>query len=403
MTTPSQQSQQQQRRRRPFVLPEQAMSLDPFSWYREMRGSRPVYYDSENELWDVFRYDDTQRILMDPATFSSEVAQRMMTDEEKKQVTGEPSILNLDPPRHRQLRSLVTQAFTPRTVARLEGRVTAIVDEYLDKVASMGRMDIIADLAYPLPVTVIAELLGVPTSDQAQFKHWSDTVVSTSREEAMQAFKEMGQYFGRITKERRADPKEDLISELIAAQVDGQHLTDGELISFYVLLLVAGNETTTNLLGNALWCFDEHPETMEELRANPALLPSAIEEVLRYRSPVQRLIRIASSDVVIRGHEIKAGQLVSPWLGSANRDPDQFPDAETFKIDRTPNRHVAFGHGIHFCVGAPLSRLEAKIALDMLLKRFKDIKRDRSVSLQRIPAASAFFGVQALPVTFTRA
>ena len=403
MTTPSQQSQQQLRRRRPFVLPEQAMSLDPFSWYREMRESQPVYYDSENELWNMFRYDDTQRILMDPAMFSSEVTQRMMTDEERKQVTGEPSILNLDPPRHRQLRSLVTQAFTPRTVARLEGRVTAIVDEYLNKVASTGRMDIIADLAYPLPVTVIAELLGVPTSDQAQFKHWSDIIVSTRRDEAMQAFKEMGQYFGRITKERRADPKEDLISELIAAQVDGQHLTDGELISFYVLLLVAGNETTTNLLGNALLCFDEHPETMEELRANPALLPSAIEEVLRYRSPVQRLIRITSNDVVIRGHEIKAGQLVSPWLGAANRDPEQFPDAETFKIDRTPNRHVAFGHGIHFCVGAPLSRLEAKIALDMLLKRFKDIKRDRDVSLQRIPAASAFFGVQALPMTFTRA
>ena len=402
MTTPSQLAQQQ-RRRSPFVLPEQAMSLNPFPWYREMREAQPVYYDQENELWNVFRYDDTQRILTDPTTFSSEVAQRMMTEEEKKQMTGEPSILGLDPPRHRQLRSLVTQAFTPRTVARLEGRVTTIVDEYLNKVASTGRMDIIADLAYPLPVTVIAELLGVPTSDQAQFKHWSDTVVSTQREAAMQAVKEMGQYFGRITKERRADPKEDLISELIAAQVDGQHLTEGELISFYILLLVAGNETTTNLLGNALWCFDEHPETMEELRANPALLPSAIEEVLRYRSPVQRLIRIATTDITLRGQEIKAGQLVSPWLGAANHDPEQFPDAEDFIIGRTPNRHVAFGHGIHFCVGAPLSRLEAKIALGMLLERFKDIKRDRNVPLKRIPAASAFFGVQALPVTFVEA
>jgi len=400
MTTPSQPSQQQ-RRRRPFVLPDQAMSLDPFVWYQEMRESRPVYYDQENELWNVFRYDDTQRILMDPTTFSSEVAQRTMTEEEKKQMTGEPSILGLDPPRHRQLRSLVTQAFTPRTVARLETRVTTIVDEYLNKVAPTGRMDIIADMAYPLPVTVIAELLGVPTTDQAQFKHWSDTIVSTRREEAMQVIKEMGQYFKRITDQRRADPKEDLISDLIAAQVDGQHLTESELISFHILLLVAGNETTTNLLGNALWCFDEHPETMEELRANPALLPSAIEEVLRYRSPVQRVIRIASTDTTLRGQEIKAGQLVSPWLGAANRDPEQFPDAENFMIGRTPNRHVAFGHGIHFCVGAPLSRLEAKVALSMLLERFKDIKRDRSIPLQRIPAASAFYGVQALPVTFT--
>ncbi len=407
MTTPSQAAQNdgmqpQQRRRRPIVLPEQAMSLDPFSWYREMRESHPIYFDKENELWNVFRYEDTQRILTDPTTFSSEVVQRTMTDEERKMVTGEPSILSLDPPRHRQLRSLVTQAFTPRTVAHQESRITSIIDEYLTKVAPTGHMDIIADLAYPLPVTVIAELLGVPTADQEKFKHWSDAIVSARREEAMQAGKEMAQYFKRITEQRRAEPQEDLISELLAAQVDGQYLTEGELQSFYILLLVAGNETTTNLLGNALWCFDEHPEAMDELRANPDLIPSAIEEVLRYRSPVQRLIRITTTETTLGGQTIKAGQLVSPWLGSANRDPEQFPDPETFDIHRTPNRHVAFGHGIHFCVGAPLSRLEAKIALGMLLERFGNIRRERAKALKRIPAASAFYGVQELPVTFTR-
>ncbi len=386
-------------RRRPLQMPEQALSIDPFPWYMMMHETRPVFYDEENELWNVFRYEDTQRILTDPATFSSEVAQRMMTEEERK-LAGEPSILNLDPPRHRQLRSLVTQAFTPRTVARLEPRITSIVDSYLNNVALTGHMDIIADIAYPLPVTVIAELLGVPTEDQEKFKHWSDAVVSTNREAAMQAGKEMGQYFKRITDLRRAAPKDDLISELIAAQVDGQHLTDGELISFYTLLLVAGNETTTNLIGNALWSFAEHPETLDMLRANPALMPTAVEEVLRYRSPVQRLIRITTKETTLGGHTIAAGQLVSPWLGSANRDPEQFPNPETLDITRTPNRHVAFGHGIHFCVGAPLSRLETRIALTMLLARFKDIERDKSVVLKRIPAASAFFGVQALPMTF---
>ncbi|QBD83448.1 cytochrome P450 [Ktedonosporobacter rubrisoli] len=377
------------------------MSLDPFPWYRSMRESQPVYFDTENQFWHVFKYEDASSILNDPATFSSEVFQRLATEEEKKQATAEPSILNLDPPRHRQLRSLVTQAFTPRTVANLTPRISEIVNEYLDRVIDQGRMDIIADLAYPLPVIVIAELLGIPTQDRDLFKHWSDTIVSLRREEAIQAGREMNEYLKQVTEQRRKAPRDDLISKLLAAEVEGQKLSEGELLSFYGLLLVAGNETTTNLIGNAIICFDEHPEAIERLRAQPDLLSGAIEEVLRYRSPVQRLVRVTTTDTTLGGHKIKAGQLVSPWLGSANRDEAQFPNPDTFDISRAPNRHLAFGHGIHFCVGAPLSRLEARVALGSMLARFGEIKRDRAHPLERIPAASAFFGVQKLPITFS--
>jgi cytochrome P450 len=389
-------------RRRALQGNSQAMSLDPFPWYEQMRRTQPVFYDQENKLWHVFLYDDVRTILNDPATFSSEVRQRTMSEEERKQV-GNPSILGMDPPRHRQLRTLVTQAFTPRTVANLAPRINELVNEYLDKVSAHGRMDVIEDLAYPLPVTVIAELLGVPTADQALFKHWSDTIVSLdqSSEERIRVIKEMNTYLKAITDQRRQQSQDDLISALIAAQVDGEHLSEEDLLDFYRLLLVAGNETTTNLIGNAMVCFDEHPESIEQMRADPSLIPSALEEVLRFRSPIQRLIRVATKDTELHGQAIKAGDLVSPWLGSANRDESQFPHPNSFDIRRSPNRHLAFGHGIHFCVGAPLSRIESKIAYEVIVQRFSDIKRDRSIELQRIPAASAFFGVQRLPVTFS--
>jgi cytochrome P450 len=395
-----QQSHENSRRtRREIILDPQALSLNPFPWYQEMRATNPIFHDTENELWHVFRYADTQQILTDPATFSSEVMQRTMTEEELQQA-GQPSILSLDPPRHRQLRAFVTQAFTPRTVANLAPRVREIIHEQLDQVAADGHMDLIEDLAYPLPVIVISELLGVPAADRAMFKHWSDNVVSQDQSQAMQSVREMSEYLKAITDERRKKPANDLISALLEAQVDGQHLNEGELLSFYILLLVAGNETTTNLIGNAFTCFDDYPQALEQLQADPTRIPNAIEEVLRFRSPVQRLIRITTKDTEIAGQPIAAGQLITPWLGSANRDEAQFSDPDTFAIQRTPNRHVGFGHGIHFCVGAPLSRLEGKIALEIILERFKNIKRDHSVPLERITAASAFFGIQRLELTF---
>jgi len=353
-----------------------------------------VYYNPQYHFWQVFRYEDVQRVLSDYASFSSGFG-----GGEQGQDPLSSSLISMDPPRHRQLRNLVTQAFTPRSVAQLSERITTIVNQLLDQVAATGNMDIIDDLAYPLPVIVIAEMLGIPHEDRERFKVWSDSVVGASNPEGGNPQAEMSAYFLNMISQRSREPKDDLITALLNAQIDGQHLNQRELLGFCILLLVAGNETTTNLIGNALLCFDEHPEVMEQLRSEPALIPGAIEEVLRYRSPVQYMYRRAVSDVTIRDQEIRTGQMVLAWIGSANRDEAQFPDPDSFDIRRTPNRHIAFGHGIHFCLGAPLARLEAKITLTLLLERFHEIQRVRDIPLEAT-GSDLVFGVKHLPITF---
>ena len=380
--------------------------LNPFPWYQTMRQTAPVYYDAERWNWNVFRYDDVLRVLSEYATFSSQF-----------QGHGEPSanqpfaasIISTDPPRHRQLRALVTQAFTPRAVEALAPRITTIVNDLLDQVMSRGRMDVIEDFGYPLPVIVIAEMLGVPAKDREQFKSWSDAVVSMGSAGGMDggayqgnAIGEMAGYFMGMIEGRRRAPGDDLISGLLAANIDGQHLTLPELLGFGSLLLVAGNETTTNLIGNALLCFTDHPEVWERLRAEPAALPGAIEEVLRYRSPVQSMFRVTTTDTQIHDQTIPQGSSVVAWIGSANHDAGQFSEPERFDIDRSPNRHVAFGQGIHYCLGAPLARLEAKIALEAMLERFRSVKRAPDVTLERLPS-TIVFGPRSLPITFERA
>jgi cytochrome P450 len=367
--------------------------LNPFPWYDTMRKTDPVHYYEQYGIWQVFRYNDVQHVLSDYTEFSSGFGGQ-------GQDPLSTSLISMDPPRHRQLRNIVTQAFTPRSVARLSERITAIVTELLDKVVATGRMDIIDDLSYPLPVIVIAEMLGIPQEDRERFKHWSDAIVGIVPAGGNNPQQEMGAYFLDMIAQRRQNPEDDLISALLAAQIDGVHLDQRELLGFCILLLVAGNETTTNLIGNALLCFDEHPETMEQLRAAPDLLPTAIEEVLRYRSPVQLMYRHAVADVQLGDHTIRAGQMVMAQIGSANRDEDQFPNADTFDIRRTPNRHIAFGHGIHFCLGAPLARLEAKIALALLLERLQDIRRVRAIPLETT-GSDIVYGVKHIPVTFS--
>ncbi len=366
-------------------------ALNPFPLYRTMRESHPVFYQPQHNAWTVFDYADTEQVLTDYKLFSS-VRNKEISE-------TRPNILNMDPPRHRQLRNLVSQAFTPRAITQLSNRITGIVTQLLDQVAPNGQMDIVHDLAYPLPVIVIAELLGIPSEDRARFKHWSDAVVGSITDDNLNPRPEMNEYFLQIIAQRRDHPQDDLVSALLNAQVDGEHLTQAEMLSFCILLLVAGNETTTNLIGNTLLCLDDFPEAMEALRTEPELIPSAIEEVLRYRSPVQLTGRVATNDTVIGGQMIKAGQGVRVVLGSANRDETQFPNADTFNIRRSPNRHVAFGHGIHFCLGAPLARLETKIALTLLLERFQDIQRVREVALEHV-GSPLMYGVKRLPITF---
>jgi cytochrome P450 len=366
---------------------------DPFTWYQRMRETRPVYYDEEHHTWSVFRYEDVRRVLTDYETFSSQ----MMGG---AHLLG-ASIINLDPPRHRKLRSLVTQAFTPRAIAGMAPRITTIVHELLDQAAPRNRMDIIEDLAYPLPVIVIAEMLGVPTRDRARFKLWSDLIVGTNDGGGAAYQQEMREYFISMLEQRRREPQNDLLTALQEAQIDGERLSVDEMVSFCLLLLVAGNITTTNLIGNAILSFHEHPQALEQLYADPGLLPGAIEEVLRYRSPVSRMFRLSVSEAVVGGQRIEPGQLVIAWIGSANRDPEVFPDAESFDIRRAPNPHIAFGHGIHFCLGAPLARLEAKIALEAILERFQNIRITQDEPLEPLSDV-ILHGFRRVPIAFER-
>ncbi len=380
-------------------------NLDPFPIYAEMRQHQPVYYNRERFSWNVFRYDDVQRALSEYETFSSQYPRRQNAPGANPFAE---SIISTNPPRHRQLRALVTQAFTPRAVDALTPRIRAIVDEHLEAVTPAGRMDVIQDLGYPLPVIVIAELLGIPAQDRAQFKKWSDWIVlgtaggSELNPEMMQSdpVREMSAYFIKMIESRRAHPGNDLISGLLQANIEGKHLSMIELLGFCGLLLVAGNETTTNLIGNALLALTEHPDAWARLRAQPDLLPGAIEEVLRYRSPVQAMYRFARVDTEVGGQHIPAGAPVIAWIGSANHDENQFPDPERFDAERSPNRHVAFGYGIHYCLGAPLARLEARIALGTMLQRFSTVARLPGSKLERLPSLIVY-GLKSLPITFT--
>ncbi|MGZ6308120.1 MAG: cytochrome P450 [Ktedonobacterales bacterium] len=378
-------------------------TYNPFPWYERMRRESPAHVDPHSGVLSVFRYDDVQRALSDYEAFSSERGGR----DGSASSALSTSLISSDPPRHRQLRNLVTQAFTPRAIAQLAPRITTIIDELLDQVAAAGRMDFIADFSDPLPVIVIAEMLGIPTSQRAQFKRWSDAVVSTAAPAEggitfMDAQREMAIFFSRLIAERRADPRDDLISHLITAEIDGERLTEIELIGFCVLLLVAGNETTTNLLGNAILCFDEQPDVYERLRVQPDLIPGAIEEVLRYRSPVQLMYRAATGETDLGGVVTYPGQPIVAWIGSANRDEARFPDAHVFEIERAPNRHLAFGHGIHFCLGAPLARLEARLALEALTTRFRTVRRVPDAPI-RWMESSIVYGIKTLPITFAPA
>jgi cytochrome P450 len=378
-----------------------------YDWYRQMRETQPVLFDQNMQVWNLFRYDDVARVITEHATFSSE--QNRFVPAEYRDVSPiSSSIVRQDPPRHHKLRQIVSQAFTPRMVAQMEARIQEITSELLDQVQAVGEMDVIRDLAYPLPVTVIAELLGVPAERREDFKRWSDAFVSGDAEATeedqqagMQAQASMVAYFTQIFEERRTHPQNDLVSALLAAEVDGERLSHEELIGFCVLLLVAGNETTTNLIGNAILCLDENPGTVERLRANRELVPGALEEALRYYSPVKLVPRWAVTETTIGDQRIEAGQLLFAWVPSANRDEAQFPNADQFMIEREPNRHLGFGRGIHFCLGAPLARLEAKIALDAMLNRLPGSWHVLDVPLSPIKSMSSF-GVKTLPLTWEK-
>ncbi|ORT47965.1 cytochrome P450, partial [Frankia sp. KB5] len=347
------------------------------AWFRRMRESEPVSHDEEAGVWHVFRHRDVERILAEPGTFSSDFSSFMPSQEDVDRFL-KGNLLRKDPPQHRKLRTLVSKAFTPGVVARLAPRVEIITDELLDAMAGAEQIELISDLAYLLPVTVIAELLGIPRDDRPMFGRWADSLVAPEsqtsfipnedRTKSMAiVMREMNAYCLEYIRHRRARPSDDLASRLVAAEVDGQRLDDEEIIGFVGLLLLAGHITTTALLSNVVLCLDEYPEAAAALRADTGGLPGALEEVLRFRAPLAPSMRRTTADVQIGEHTIPAGKIVLAWLASANRDERQFSEPDRFDIRRTPNAHLSFGHGIHFCLGAPLARLEVRIAVEKML------------------------------------
>src|SRR5215813_1791373 len=358
------------------------------AWLRRQRAAGSIHHDEQQRVWQVFGYADTARVLSDPSAFSSDFSE-IMPHQRDFDLFARGNFVRMDPPKHRKLRSLVSQAFTPRMVTALAPRIAELTAELLAGLRGARRFDLVDRLAYPLPVIVIAELLGIPVEDRGIFRQWAETLFSSNRrttelrldDAALKALfaavaptiREMNSYLLAHIQRRRARRAEDLTSELVSVEVDGERLDDQEIVGFVGLLLLAGHITTTALLGNAVLTLDEHPGAAAELRADPTRLPGAIEEVLRYRSPFPRLARRAARDVELGGHAIAPNEIVILWLASANRDPAQFPEPDRFDVRRTPNPHLAFGHGIHFCLGAPLARLEARIALGILLERYREI------------------------------
>ncbi len=363
---------------------------NPYPMYKLLREQDPIHWDPLFEAWILTRYDDVDFVLMDPR-FSADRARAQnrfaemirQQQEEFGPFSQAPTMLTSDPPEHTRLRRLVSKAFTPRAVENLRPRIKEIVEGLLDGVPTGSAFDLVEVLAYPLPVIVIAEMLGVPPEDRADFKRWSDDIVATLggpmiQPEVVQtgraAIEELVTYLAEVIAQRRMTPRDDLISGLIAAEDEGQVLTEQEIFSTTILLLVAGNETTTNLISNAMFSLLQHPDQLELLRSEPALMPSAVEELLRFNGPVQATGRVAKEDVEIDGHVVKQGQSALTVLGAANHDPAKFPDPERLDLRRNPTDHLGLGDGIHFCLGAPLARAEAQIAFEALLRRYPKIE-----------------------------
>jgi len=382
---------------------------DPYPTYHRLRDEDPVHH-SPMDFWVLTRYEDVAAVLRDPRFIKEPLVSMVAA---RFGVSVPPgvglSMLDRDPPDHTRLRSLVSKAFTPRVVEGLRPRIQKMVDELITRAEAVGTMDLIEGFAYPIPVNVICEMLGVPVEDHERFKGWSldiarglDSVWLPPESEIPKrsgaARHAIGDYMRGLIAERRASPRGDLLSALIAAEEAGDKLSEDELIATCILLLIAGHETTVNLIGNGTLALLRHPEELRRLRETPGLITSAVEELLRYDGPVQRTARITSTAVTLGGRTIPKGEMVMPFIGAADRDPSQFPDPDRLDLGRADNRHIAFGWGIHFCLGAPLARVEGQIAIDTLVRRLPRLALVNDEPEHR--QSLTIRGLKALPVTF---
>jgi cytochrome P450 len=357
---------------------DEAYRANPYPHYKPLYGRPPYLLNLFAPMAPVARYRDAAGILRDHERFSSVPPMSPFIQQRLDVFGTAPRVLFSDPPVHTRLRRLVSRAFTPKRIQDLEPRICEFTKILLDRVAEKGTFEVMGDLANALPVMVIAEMLGVPPEDYVTFKEWSDRVIESYNtppgmplpETVKGAFCSLREYFvGEIGKRRRT-PGQDLVSVLVASRDEADALTEEELIAFVVLLLLAGNETTTNLIGNGMLALGRNPEQMRKLIREPGLMPKAIEEMLRYDCPVQSTARYPKVDVNVDGVELKANTVTFVIVAAANRDPEQFPNPDSFDIAREPNEHLAFGEGIHYCLGATLARMGSAIAIGATLARF---------------------------------
>ncbi len=396
-----------------YHLLDPEVLADPYPLYHRLRNEDPVHWDPFLHAWVVTRYADVINVLHHYSADRTPTPEQLST---MGMAALNPiaevmvrQMLFLDPPNHTRLRALASAAFTVRRVERLRSHIQEIMDDLLDRVAANGRMDLVADFASPAPAIVTAELLGVPVADHEQLKEWSADFAEMLGNfqhnpdrfpRILRSVQDLSSYFRSAMQEQRLTPRDGLVSAMMAASVDGAKLTEDEIIANLIVTMVGGQETTTNLIGNGMLTLLRNPEARERLRADASLIPSAVEELLRYESPSQHTARLAPADVELGGKQIRKRQAVIAVMGAANRDPERFPEPDRLDIDRKDNRHVAFGWAAHFCFGAALARMEGQIAFETILRRLPGLSLDTSIPLVWRHNLG-LRGLTGLPITFT--
>lgn len=396
-----------------YDLYSQAFKRNAYATFAHMRQDHPVQYqpgiDGVTELYFVTRHADVSQVLTDEQHFARDLAAygfgEGIPDPDINNLVGN-HMLNKDGADHRRMRTLVTKAFTPARVREMRPKIQQIADDLIDAVEPQGHMDLVADYAYHLPTIVILEMIGIPAEDRDRFRAWTNAVVmpTLGEDDLAEFMRQMAEFLAYLRAQialRRADPRDDLLSELVHAEEAGDHLNEGELFGMLMLLIVAGHETTVNLIANAMIALWRHPDQLAQLQADPGLMPTAVEEFLRYDGSVERAFtRYAMSDTEVGGTTIPAGSMVVPILAAANHDETVFADAEGLDITRQPNPHLGLGKGAHYCLGASLARMEAEIALNTLLQRLPDIRPSGSLDALEMRLTPTFRSVVALPVAW---